>query len=123
MYADKRVHPAHIAGVVDSSARGSDVVTGIDHCLNTGYACLCHDGLHAFDVGVVIEVAVGVDQHAYFTLLPLDMGLSGVSVASTIGSPVVDAASSMPLDTSPRSLAGLRFATTTICLPTRSAGE
>ena len=61
--------------------------------------------------------------NAYFTLLPAGTGPSGVTTLTSLGSPVVDAASSIPFDMTPRSFAGFRLVTTTICLPMSSSGE
>lgn len=76
----------------------------------------------------VLEVAVGVDgtgqirrkiRRAHLTLVPLGTGAAG---CSSTGEPSTEAARTMPLDSTPMSLAGWRFATTTTCLPTRSSG-
>mgnify|MGYP001062651788 CR=1 FL=1 len=74
---------------------------------------------------VSVEVRVGINERLagrrkrHLTRAPLAIGFSGVTRQSK---PSVLAASSMPLDSSPRILAGARLATTTMCLPIRSAG-
>ena len=68
---------------------------------------------------LVGEMAMGVDEHQQ-TSLPAGTRFSG---ATSTTSPSADTAqSSMPWLSMPRSLAGLRLATTTTCLPTISSG-
>ena len=71
-----------------------------------------------------LQMAVGVDRtggigRAHLTRVPLGTGASG---RSRTGWPSSEAASTMPWDSTPISLAGWRFATTTTCRPTSSAG-
>ncbi len=56
----------------------------------------------------------------YFTPVP---GGTSSSADSRYGAPSMDAARSIPRDSTPMSLVGWRLATTTMRLPTRSAGE
>src|SRR5690606_6580183 len=72
---------------------------------------------------LVIQMGVGVNelQRHHFTLLPDGRALSGWMMARVPSGP--EAASSMPLETWPLSLAGFKLATTTTCLPTKEAGS
>src|ERR1700676_2162110 len=72
---------------------------------------------HFLTIGVelrTVEMAVGVDQ-AHFSLAPT--GISSRKPASTGLPPSMDAATIMPLDSSPRSLRGCRLATITTLRP------
>jgi len=68
--------------------------------------------------GEALQMAVRVDQ-AHLTRVPLGTWTSGWS---STGLPSIEAASTMPCDSIPMSLAGWRFATTITCLFTRSSG-
>src|SRR6185503_1787169 len=79
---------------------------------------------HLVAVGIeVLQRQVGVavaEQGRYFTFQP---GGTGSSVVRMYGwPPASEAASSIPCETTPLSLAGLRLATTTTVLPTSDSG-
>ena len=80
-----------------------------------------HPGQDGGNVRILpgLEVAVSVDQPHHFTGLP-----GGRSPGSTSRSvaPPLPAASSIPRDSMPRSVRGLRFATTTTLRPTSCSG-
>ena len=65
------------------------------------------------------ENVPGKRARPYFSGVPGATGRSGMTRTELVASP---AASSMPWDMTPMSLAGLRLATTTICLPIRDSG-
>lgn len=66
-----------------------------------------------------ISETSAVSCAGHFTFVPA--GTLG-STLSRLGSPSIDAASTIPFDSTPISLAGCRFATITTFLPTRSSG-
>ena len=67
------------------------------------------------------KVRVRIDKHAgQLTRAPAGRSLSGVKSPSC---PSADAANSMPWDSTPRIVAGSRFATTTILLPTSASAS
>ena len=74
---------------------------------------------HLGEQALVGEMTVGVYEHQQ-TSLPAGTGFSGETM--TTSPSAVTAQSSMPWLSMPRSLAGLRLATTTTCLPTISSG-
>ena len=67
----------------------------------------------------LLRAAADADARAYLTRDPAAIGRSGCTRASPLSSL---AASSMPRLSIPRSYAGARLATTTICLPASVSG-
>ncbi len=88
----------------------------------SGKACFSRTRNHGVEVPGKLapcQVTVGID-HRQRTLVP---GVAG-SALRTIGPPPSGlAASTIPFDSIPISLAGLRFATMTTVLPTRASGS
>ena len=89
-----------------------------NHVPNSALDCSSNDFLMVFAKLFHVEVTMGIDKKrshggGYLTSAPAGSGLSGFSIAK-VSSPSVDAARSIPLLSTPMSLAGLRFATTTI---------
>src|SRR5262245_5875533 len=77
-------------------------------------------GVEVLQRQVGVAVAEQVEAPAYFTFQP---GATGSSVVRMVGCPEAsEAARSIPCDTTPRSFAGLRLATTTIVLPISDSG-
>ena len=68
----------------------------------------------------VLQVAVGVDEARHRTSVPGGTSRSGWS---STGWPSSEAASTMPRDSTPISLAGCRLATTTTWRPTSDSGS
>src|SRR5689334_2431079 len=118
-----RVEPERAPDVRGSMAEGEHVIRVIEldgrdeEALHPPLARGVQ-GPFALVGGEALQVAVRVDQ-AHLTRVPLGTWTPGWR---STGLPSIEAASTMPCDSIPMSLAGWRFATTTTCLFTRSSG-
>lgn len=119
MDADTGVEALIGLGQVDSPLRGLERVAHVDHARDTNGSGSLHRLLDIRLELRVIEMRVRVDEFDAHqrTSVP-----AGMLTSSTLRPLPSLAARIIPSETTPRSLAGLRLATSTTCLPTSSSG-
>lgn len=122
--SDSRKDHRVAVGELDGAPAVIQIGTGVDDETDTGIG---GPGQHLIPVCVKFarrDMRVRVKERhgspVYFTVAPLAMSADGLITTSFPDAS--DAASSMPCDSCPISLAGARLNTTTIDFPTRSSG-
>lgn len=109
-----------------SKTRGTFRCSEVDAGRNEPYAATGSKPLE--DIAAVgvklgrLDMRMCVDEHTFVQWMSAPSGKVDMGVNRAISSST-EAASNMPCDVMPLSFRGWRFATTTICLPTRDAGS